>query len=212
MRYRMTFSKTEAMRFTSHLDLHTTIERTMRRANLPLVYSQGFTPRPKLSLASALPLGYTSEAEVAEFWLQEELPVDEVAKALHAASPPGLVVHKIQTAAEDAPKLQNTLTSAWFLITFREPRSDLGSRVAEMVSAKSLPKERIRKGKKQTYDLRDLILDMETIPAEGNRPQQLRLHLRAEPGATGRPDDVLEELNIDPHSPLIHRTRLVFQT
>jgi len=210
MRYRITFTKTEAMRFTSHLDLHTTIERTMRRANLPLVYSQGFTPRPKLSLASALPLGYTSEGEIAEFWLEEDLPIDQIAKALHAASPPGLVVHRIETAAEDAPKLQNALSSAWFLITFREPHPGLEDQVAEMIATDSLPKERIRKGKKKVYDLRTLILEAEAIPAEGEHPQQLRLHLRAEPGATGRPDEVLEELGIDPHNPLIHRTKLVF--
>ena len=88
-RYKMIFSKTEAMRFTSHLDLHSTLERTMRRANLPLVYSQGFTPRPKLSLASALPLGYTSEAEAAEFWLENDFAPDAVAEAIRASAPSG---------------------------------------------------------------------------------------------------------------------------
>ncbi len=125
MRYIMTFSKTEAMRFTSHLDLHTTLERTMRRANLPLVYSQGFTPRPKLSLASALPLGYTSEAEAAEFWLGEDLPVEDVAKAIHNSAPPGIELHEIRIAGEEEPKLQNALSSAEYLITLRQPNPDL---------------------------------------------------------------------------------------
>ncbi len=59
-RLRLTFAKTAAMRYTGHLDLHTTWERTLRRARLPLAYSQGFHPQPKIQLASALPLGFTS--------------------------------------------------------------------------------------------------------------------------------------------------------
>lgn len=212
MRYQIIFSKTGPMRFTSHLDLHKTLERTMRRANLPLTYSEGFTPRPKLSLASALPLGYTSEGEVAEFWLKEPMPVDEVAKALHAVSPPGLVLHQATTREERAPKPQNALQSAEFLITFRTEHPELETAVAEMLAAESLPRERVRKGKRKSYDLRPLVLDASVIPAKGDQPQQLILHLRAEPSATGRPDETLDQLGIDPLVPHIHRTKLHFQT
>ena len=96
MRLRSTFSKTEAMRFTGHLDLHRTLERTMRRANLPLTYSEGFNPRPKITLASALPLGFTSEAEVVDFWLKEDLPIKEISMALVKAAPPGIVFHQFE--------------------------------------------------------------------------------------------------------------------
>lgn len=210
MRYQITFSKTGAMQYTSHLDLHKTLERTMRRANLPLVYSQGFTPRPKISLASALPLGYTSEAEVAEFWLEEPLPLEKVTKALHASAPPGLKVHETTTPDPRAPKLQNALKSAQFAIVFRETHPALEERVAEMLAADSLVRVRKRKGKQKSYDLRPLILGAEVVPATEERPQQLKLHLRAEPGATGRPDEVLDDLGIDPLTPHIHRTALVF--
>ena len=211
MRYQITFSKTGAMRFTSHLDLHKTLERTMRRANLPLVYSQGFTPRPKISLASALPLGYTSEAEVAEFWLEEPIPVEQLAKSFHAASPPGLVLHKAITPDPKAPKLQNALESAQFTITFRETHPGLEEKVAEMLAAETLLRVRVRKRKQKTYDLRPLLLGAEVIPPTDDTPQQLILHLRAEPGATGRPDEVLDELGIDPLVPYIHRTALIFK-
>jgi radical SAM-linked protein len=211
MRYQITFAKTGAMRFTGHLDVHTTLERTMRRANLPLVYSEGFTPRPKLSLASALPLGYTSEAEVGEFWLKEELPVDEVAKAFHAAAPPGIALKKLTTAPYEASKLQNALTAAEFVITFRERLPGLAEKVGEMMAVAELPRVRVRKGKKKTYDLRELIYEAQALPGEGDEPDRLRLLLRAEPNATGRPDELLEELGIDPLSPKIHRTRLLFE-
>ncbi|HLE27799.1 MAG TPA: TIGR03936 family radical SAM-associated protein, partial [Anaerolineales bacterium] len=69
-RLRLTFAKTAAMKFSGHLDLHKTWERTLRRARLPLAYSQGFNPQPRLQLASALPLGFTSECEVLDAWME----------------------------------------------------------------------------------------------------------------------------------------------
>jgi len=210
MRYQIKFSKTEAMRFTGHLDLHTTLERTMRRANLPLVYSEGFTPRPKLSLASALPLGYTSEAEVAEFWLKEDMPIEQVAQAIHQSSPPGIVLQETRTAPPEAPKLQNSLTSAKFRVTLTDAHPGLEKNVRELLSADSLPRVKIRKGKKKTYDLRELVYAIDMLPQNDKGQQQLMLHLRAEPSATGRPDDVLETLGIDPLTTRIHRTGLIF--
>lgn len=210
MRYKMTFSKTEEMRYTGHLDLHTTLERTMRRANLPLVYSQGFTPRPKLSLASALPLGYTSESELAEFWLKEDVPLKDLIQALQASAPPGLTIHKVQTAAKEEPKLQNALTGAEFQISFQQEDPNLPEKVDAMLAKQEIPREKLKKGKKKTYDLRALILGAEVIPSTSEEPQKLKLRLQAVPGATGRPDEVLEELGIDPLSPDVHRTKLIF--
>jgi len=96
MRLRITFAKTDAMRFTSHLDLHKTWERTLRRANLPLAYSQGFNPHPHINLASALPLGFTGEAEVVDIWLDQTLLVPQIASDLERAAPPGIKISKIQ--------------------------------------------------------------------------------------------------------------------
>ena len=64
MRIRITFSKQGALRYTGHLDLHNLWERAARRAAIPLAYSQGFHPQPKIQLAAALPLGFSSRAEV----------------------------------------------------------------------------------------------------------------------------------------------------
>jgi uncharacterized protein (DUF2344 family) len=72
MRIRAEFAKTEAMRFTSHLDLYRAWERLLRRAGLPLQFSQGYNPRPKLQLAAPLPLGMTSQVEIIDFWLSGE--------------------------------------------------------------------------------------------------------------------------------------------
>jgi radical SAM-linked protein len=77
VRVRIHFHKTEAMRFTGHLDLHKAWERALRRAGsrsaLRLAYSQGFHPQPRIHLACALPLGFTSECEVVDVWLENEI-------------------------------------------------------------------------------------------------------------------------------------------
>ena len=70
MRLRITFSKSGALRYTGHLDLQTTWERTIRRAGLPLAYTHGFHPGPRIQIASALPLGFIGRAEIVDIWLQ----------------------------------------------------------------------------------------------------------------------------------------------
>src|SRR3990172_10118006 len=142
MRLRIIFSKTEAMRYTGHLDLYRTWERTLRRANLPLAYSQGFKPHPRLTLASALPLGFTSQAEVMDVWLENNLPIDQVERALLRALPPGLRVKQINQVETQAPGLQARLVAAEYLVTLNQPYSDLDARLEKVLSVASLPRER----------------------------------------------------------------------
>ena len=71
MRLRIYFIKNQQMRYTSHLDLHRAWERAFRRADLPLAYSEGFSPRPVLNIAAPLPLGFMSTSEIGDFWLHE---------------------------------------------------------------------------------------------------------------------------------------------
>ena len=95
-RWRITFAKTEAMRFTSHLDLIMTWERTFRRSGLPLSYSEGFNPRPVINLAAPLPLGFTSKGEIGDFWLSEAVSNDVISSSLNRSLPPGLAILTIE--------------------------------------------------------------------------------------------------------------------
>ena len=205
MRLRATFSKTEAMRFTGHLDLFRTLERTIRRAKLPLVYSQGYNRRPKLALASALPLGYTSEHELADLWLEHTLSPTDVKAALEQAAPPGIIFHELKQIALDTPQMQTQTLSASYLITLPEPDPTIAQRLCAMMDAKEILLEKVRKKKKRVFDLRQLILEAELLDADDNGVERLKLKLRAEEGATGRPDDVLTHLGIDPLQCRVHR-------
>jgi len=112
-RYRIDFSKTEQMRFTGHLDLILTWERTFRRAGLPLAYSEGFSPRPLFNMAAPLPLGFTSTGEIGDFWLSEIVSSPEFHRDLEKSLPPGLLIQEI-SEIEDifGPKLPTLVSAA----------------------------------------------------------------------------------------------------
>lgn len=208
MRLRIKFSKTEEMRYTSHLDLFRTWERTLRRASLPLAYSQGFKPHPRINLASALPLGFTSNCEIADIWLEQEMPLGEIASAMDRAAPPGMRISEVHEIDERTPSLQSQLKASKYLITFLEPLPQLDKRLEEILSKDSIPRERRQK----TYDLRPLILDAEVIPAGDTGQQRLEVSLMAQEGATGRPEELILALGGEPEMARIQRTGLIFRS
>ena len=203
MRIRITFEKTEAMRYTSQLDLQRTWERTLRRAQLPLAYSQGFSPHPKINLGAALPLGFTSQAEIIEVWLEEQFTLQEIEATLTPALPPGLVVTHMEETELRSPKVQNLIQSTQYKVSLSESQPKLGQQVSELMQKTSLMRER----RKKQYDLRPLIKALQ-VNDEGN---QIEMHLSALPGATGRPDEVLRALEINPHEVNVHRTAIILE-
>ncbi len=208
MRIRITFSKQGALRYTGHLDLHTLLERAARRANLPLAYSQGFHPSPKIQLASALPLGFSSRAEIMDMWLTTECEVSRLRIDLQAALPNDIQILDIEPVDDRVPPLQTQVIAAEYEATLPDEfASDLTSRLSAIMEAASLPRE--RRGK--PYDLRPLIESLEAAPAEGSGKWRIRMRLSAREGATGRPEEVLSALGIPPESVRVERTRLIFQ-
>jgi len=208
MRLRITFSKTSAMQYTSHLDLHRTWERTIRRAQLPLSYSQGFNPRPKINLASALPLGFTSESELIDIWLDEDLPENLVITKLQDAAPTGIDINKVETIDLKAPKTPNIINSSVYQVRLFEPIPDLANRIKTLLSSKTLIRE--RRGKQ--YDLRVLIEDIQELPPPPTGKQFVEITLSARPNATGRPDEVLAALGIPANRVGVHRSKIVFKS
>jgi len=208
MRIRITFSKTDAMRYIGHLDLFRAWERTFRRSGLPLAYSQGFHPQPRLNLACALPLGFTSECEMLDAWLECNLPIQQVFQSITTVLPPGLEIHGLDIIEGQAPALQTQVTSVVYMITFLDNIPDLDERVQRISSSDHLP--RIRRNK--SYDLRPLIEQISLIPqnADGNR--RLRIQLSARESATGRPEELLDEMDIKFENTRIHREKLFFRS
>ena len=207
MRARITFTKQGALRYTGHLDLHRLWERAMRRADLPISYTQGFHPQPKISIAAALPLGFSSLGEVLDVRLNQELPTEEIALRLKDNLPPDIRVTKIESVDERAPALQTQVLSAAYEVHLTEPvdGSELTRKVEELLKSESLPRE--RRGK--LYDLRPLIEILEAVK-EGDDKVWLKMTLAARDGATGRPEEVLNALGIEPEYTRVERTGLIF--
>lgn len=206
-RYLIRFEKTTAMRFTGHLDLHRTLERTLRRAELPLAYSRGFTPHPRLRVAAALPLGCTGHAELAEMWLEQQIEPIQAISRLQQAAPPGLRVHGVSPLPAGLPALQNLVVAAEYEARLLDgpPLEDLSARVHALLAADQFPRQ--RRGK--TYDLRPLIEELEIVPAGSQ--VHLRMRLAAREGASGRADEVLCALGCNPSLARIHRTALILR-
>ena len=207
-RWRLTFAKTEAMRFTGHLDLILTWERTFRRSGLPLSYSEGFNPRPVINLAAPLPLGFTSTGEIGDFWLSDTVTEGEFSRSISRAMPPGLDILAIQEIMQlHGAKLPSLVQAAVYQLVLEKNYPDLPERIQELLGVRSLL--RVKKGKE--YDLRPLIQELTLISPAGSVTAVLRTRLSLLPGATGRPEEVLNALDVDPLEARINREKIILK-
>ncbi len=209
MRIRIKFSKTGPLRYIGNLDLHTLWERAARRADLPLSYSHGFHPQPKINIASPLPLGCSSRCEFVDMRLNDDVDLMRLIGQLQATLPAGIQVLGIQTIEPDAPALQSVLTAAEYEVTL-PAGSDvpaLTRQISSLMDAASFPRE--RRGK--SYDLRPLVQVLQLEVDDSDGLTRLRMRLSAREGATGRPDEVLDALAIPIEDARIERTNLIFQ-
>lgn len=204
MRIRITFAKQGALRYTGHLDLHRLWERAARRAELPLAYSQGFHPQPKMAIAAALPLGFSSRCEVIDMRLEHEIPLDGLDEKLQQTLPTGIRVSNVESVDEKLPALQTQVASAEYEVTLTEAvdGSELKREIESVIGSESIPRE--RRGK--TYDLRPLIEEL-YLSSEG----KIHMRLAAREGATGRPEEVLDILGIAFEGTRIERTQIIFK-
>ena len=214
MRIRITFAKQGALRYTGHLDLHTLWERAARRAELPLAYSQGFHPQPKMNMAAALPLGFSSRCEVMDMKLEQDVPLENLPTRLNGTLPSGLQVVDVERVDERAPALQTQVLSAEYEVTLTEPFDgpELKRKIDSVIESESIIRE--RRGK--MYDLRPLIEALHVVGSSDKQSapglQRIFMRLAAREGATGRPEEVLDVLGIAFEGTRIERTRLIFQS
>ena len=202
-RVRVTFSKSGSLIYTGALDLQKIWERVLRRAGLKVAYTQGFNPGPRINLASALPLGVFGEQELADFWFSEEPDLNTFCEQVNRSSPPGLRALQAEFVPLSVPALQTRVTSAEYRtgLFLAEEMAHITDSVKAVIQSESLPRE--RRGK--PYDLRPLILDLKLHSVENGSGKYLEMHLQAREGATGRADEVLAALGLEPASVSLSR-------
>ncbi len=206
-RLRMTFAKGEQVKYISHLDMMRLWERALRRANIPLLYSMGFNPRPKISIAAPLAVGLTGQREVMDVTLDTPISPADFAATVTRQLPPGITLLQVEEVYMALPSLQSQVRSAEYRVIVRATKSGelMQQRLNDLLNSPRLPRE--RRGKK--YDLRPLV---ERLCLEKSEKQEhvLGMRLRVGEHGTGRPDEVLAELGVAEFVKGIERTRLHF--
>jgi radical SAM-linked protein len=179
----------------------------LRRARIPLEYTQGFNPRPRLQFAAALQVGVTSESEYLDVWLTarlEEPSFEEWIERLNAASPPGLRVYTLEEVPIKDTALPTQVTASEFVITLLDSflgPDELRARADALLALSSI--ERQGHGKKP-YDLRPRILGL-SVDEDGS----LIAFLSSNERANARPDELVDALGLPREQVRIHRRRLV---
>jgi radical SAM-linked protein len=211
-RLRMTFSKSGPARYIGHLDLARALERALNRANLPVAYTHGFNRRPRLQMASALPLGYTSEYELADLLLVQRVEPEQARPQLMAKMAPGIDVFRMTEVPIHVPSLQASTKEATYVATLLDPVdwAALDEQIRVLLAQEVLLREQEHKGKMKTYDLRPLILHLCLVDTADSWPQ-IHMRLLLQPSLTGRPDELLQALGLDPLAARIHRTHIALQ-
>jgi len=212
-RIRVKYAKRGRLRFTSHRDFSRALERAVRRSRIPIAYSSGFTPHPRISYAGASPTGVASEAEYLEMALQDRVDLAEVLIQLDQALPIGLDVIEIveATTSEFAATLE---ASEWhFSISApAEIVDQIPGAIATFLAADEVMVERMSKNGLRRFDVRSAVLSLaEQAPLEvpevtdGNSTTMGERALRSaileavirHGSPSVRPDDLLAALRIE---------------
>jgi radical SAM-linked protein len=205
---RIRYAKRGRLRFTSHRDFARAFERALRRADVPVAYSAGFTPHPKVSYVGAAPTGAASEAEYLELGLACQADVEALRQRLDAALPPGLDIVEVVPAGTGslADRMQASL---WRIELPGVSPSDLAAAVDAFLDRTEVGVQRLTKDGRRTVDARAPVSRMvvvgvgsddlgSTEDAAGPNPGDVRAIMdvvvrQATP--TVRPDDVVAALH-----------------
>ena len=208
-RLRVTYRKADTLRYIAHLDLMRTWERSLRRARLPLAYTQGFTPHPRIALGAPLPVGTVGERELLDVWLSPPVAPEEFVRRLQAALPQGLTLLAAEEAAHELPSLQSQIRSATYEVAFERGAIDAAEvevRLEALLALDTLDWEEQRGAKTRRYDLRAAIRDL-ALRDEGQR-LVLAMDLELNEQSTGRPASVLAALEVEARPASVVRTAL----
>jgi radical SAM-linked protein len=193
----VTFRKAGRLRFLGHLDVVRTMKRAIRRAGLPVAYSQGFSPSPQMSFASALPLGTAGESEVCAIRLERVIDARELYDALAAQLPADLGLVDVRVIEHGKRKLYEDLKFAEYEVEFQPTDAvsadDLANAVDCVIGAGNLRVMRETKSRTLEVDIRPGIRSLRAVPADEDA-QGLRvvMAIACESDKLVKPAEVIE--------------------
>jgi radical SAM-linked protein len=210
-RLRVTFARGDELKYITHLDLMRFWERALRRAALPVAYSEGFSPHAQISLAAPLAVGTTSGAELMDVFLSEPVPPRQFLKRLAEQLPPGLSLVSAQEAGLGMPALQAAVRFAEYEVDvdLAGAAVDVPAAVEAFLAAETIPWQHQREQEVRTYDIRAQVAALEAERADA-ASCRLRMRLKNDNTGSGRPEQVVAALGL-PAPVRIHRTRLILE-
>jgi radical SAM-linked protein len=193
-RLRVRYAKRGRLRFASHRDFQRSFERALRRAGVPMAYSAGFSPHPRISYANAAPTGAASEAEYLEIGVTTWCDAEEVRAALDRALPPGLDVLEVVVAGGGA--LSDRLEAGRWRVTLPGvSRDEARGAVSAFLARDVLEVSRMTKGGLRTFDCRSAVVSLCVLDATAAEGECAILDVVVRHGTPAvRPDDILAGL------------------
>ncbi len=206
---RLAYGKGPRLRFTAHLDVLRELERTLRRADIPVLYSEGYSPRPKISAGPPLALGWTSDSEWIDLELAGQWPeprLRSLLDALNAHVAPGIQFHVAAAMPPKSTSLAADIVESGYLARFPRPPFDttfgsLTEAVSDFLAQEAVIITRERKGRRREVDIRPLVHELTVLSED-----ELVLRLSTGSSQSVKPTEVVQAaMRIDSAVlPLVH--------
>jgi radical SAM-linked protein len=188
-------------------------QRTLHRAGVPLAYSEGFSPHPRISLAAPLQVGVTSQAELMDIFCTRWVSPHFFTNAVNQQLPAGIKILQVYAVAPTIPSLQSQVSYSEYEVQIETEKNkpDIESALASLLSAKQLPWHHERDTGTRSYDLRALIDELQLTQWHKNSCT-ISMRLRCDNSGSGRPEQVAAALGFKGYPKSIHRTKLILKT
>jgi radical SAM-linked protein len=211
-RIRIRFSRGEELKFISHLDIMRLWQRALHRADIPLAYTEGFSPHPRISLAAPLAVGVTSQSELMDFFCAKWVSPHSFTTAVSQQLPPGIEILQVHMVAPTLPSLQSQVSHAEYEVEAETDKDQTAIKAAldSLLALKELPWHHQRDTGTRNYDLRALIDDL-WLASWHYGHGTIGMRLRCDSSGSGRPEQVAAALEFS-YPTSIRRTKLVLKT
>ncbi|MCY3899602.1 MAG: TIGR03936 family radical SAM-associated protein [Caldilineaceae bacterium] len=215
-RVRITYEKGEAIKFISHQDESRLWERTLRRADLPLLYKRGFNPQPHIQFAAPLGLGMTGVRELLDVAFSPPVPLDELSMRIREKLPPGVrLLDASEVPFKTVSPQSLTIGADYTILIYADvgevSEQELESKIETFLGNGVAWRERERHGQRYSYNLRPLVLELRYTGFDAAAAEhRIFMRVQMRPGATGRPDELVDALGFDDYARTLRRERIYF--
>ncbi len=217
MRVRAVYEKGDKVRFLGHLDVGRCIRLALRRAGWPLEWTQGFSPKPKISIYAPLPVGVAGMREYFDAVLTERPDMGALARSLSRSFPEGFALHEIYPVRDDAPPFEDTIRASLYSVDMTGVEPEAVRRALEaFLEAPNVLFDVVRPDEVKTVDLKPYVLEVGEPEEIGEGRVITQMLIAHDRGRTVRPQWVISSLErfdfkTDPREAIIDRRKIIFE-